>query len=88
MTTHAIAGDVVVIEVGGRKRDCCVAIIAIIAADNVARVFTKRRGAVVTVNATAQDLKVIDCSNGSERNHGVAVLANRRRRNMVCWFAD
>ncbi len=55
-------------------------VVAVIAADDMIRVFTARNGAVVTGAATANDITVIDCECRRETVCCMTVLARTGRQ--------
>ena len=64
------------------------AVITVIAARDMSRVFSDGQHTVMTGSAGAEDLCVIDRCDGSEDVRRVAVLTNIRRLD-VCWrFAN
>ena len=60
VATNAVVHDVDVVEVGGQPGNGGMAVIAIIAAGDVGRVFTGRYDAVMTRAACANDLYMVD----------------------------
>ncbi len=82
VTTGAIAGDVDMIEVRWHPTRRVVAVVAVVAADNVIGVFASRRHAVVTRTASSQDIRVIDREYRIPRCCVVAVLAGICYENM------
>ncbi len=64
MTFGAIAREVQVIEIGRQPGDRRVAVVAVVAARDVRRMFTRCGEAVVTGTARAEHLRVIDCEYG------------------------
>ena len=88
VTTGAIAGDVDMIEVRWHPTRRVVAVVAVVAADNVIGVFTGRRHAVVTRTASSQDIRVINSEYRIPRCCVVAVLAGIRYENMRRNFAS
>lgn len=71
------------IEAGRRKGNRRMAVIAVIAARNMRRIFPDRYRAVVTGRTSANDLGVIYHVNGGENNVVVTIFANIRCLN-VC----
>ncbi len=82
VATHAIAGDVDVIEIGRQPGNRRMAVIAIRATTNVSSMFTSRRYAVMAGTACAQNLRVIDSGDRNERNRAVTVFADIRSLHM------
>lgn len=88
VTTDAITGDVVVVEIRRGERGRRMAVVATVAAFDMSRVLARRCHTIVTTDASAEHLLVIDLSYRSERNDGMTVLTNRRRCHMVYGLAD
>ena len=82
VATNTVIHDVDVVEVGGQPRDCRVAVIAVIAAGYVRRVFAGRYYAVVTGAAGANDLGMVDGVNRYPDVRRMTVLANIGRLDM------
>lgn len=82
VATNTVIHDVDVVEVGGQPRDCRVAVIAVIAAGYMRRVFAGRNYAVVTGAAGANDLGMVDGVNRYPDVRRMAVLANIGRLDM------
>ena len=76
MAADAVAADVHMIEISRQPADGRVAVVAIIPARDMRRVFTGRRSAVVAGAAGAQHLSVIDRRGRRKGDCAVAVLAN------------
>jgi len=76
MAADAVAADVHMIEISRQPADGRVAVVAIIPARDMRRVFTGRRSAIVAGAAGAQHLSVIDRRGRRKGDCAVAVLAN------------
>jgi len=76
MTADAIAGYVGVIVICGQPRNGGVAVVAVIAAGDMGRVFAGRGDTVVTRAATTEDLSVVDRDWRHPHCRAVAVLTN------------
>lgn len=79
MAADAVASDVEVVKVGRDPRRGRVAVIAIIAAADVVRIFANSCNAVMTGSARAEHLRVIDGQNRNEHAAVMAVLAHVAR---------
>lgn len=82
MAAGAVACDPNMIEVSGQPAGRCVAVITLIVACDVGRVFTGSRDAIMTRPAGAEDLRVVNACDRSECDGAVAVLADIRRLHM------
>ena len=87
MATHAVAGNIVVIEVRRNPRECSVAVVAGVAAGNVIGRLAGYNGVVVATGTLPQYLGVIDLCNRSEADRRVTVLAETGRRDVQRIFA-
>ena len=76
VATNTVIHDVDVVEVGGQPRDCRVAVIAVIAARDMRRVFAGRNCAVMTGAAGTNDLGVVDEVRRYPDVRGMAVFAH------------
>ena len=83
MAAEAIVDDIHVVEIGGNPGDRRVAVITVVATTDVGRVLAHCRGTVVTGDAGADYLHVIDDVDGQPRHIVVTVFANVRRLNMA-----
>lgn len=88
MAARAVTGNVVVIKIGRRKRDRRVTVLAGIAAWNMGWTLADRRQVVVTADATAEHLRVIDFKHRSEIDDIVAILTDIGSRRMIERLAD
>ena len=84
VTTGTIVDDVGVIERRGRPRDCRMAVIAVVAAGYVGRVFAGCRAAIVTGAASAYDLGMVDGVGGHPHIRRMTVFADVARLHMCC----
>lgn len=76
VATHAVAGDIEMVEIGGQPPNRRMAVVAICAAADVSCMFACRRHAVMAGTARTQNLRVIDRDDGNERNRTVTVFAD------------
>ena len=83
MAAHAVARDVDVIEVGGYPPQRCMAVIAVIAADDVVGVLARRDHTIVARTASAQHIGVIYGKYRGPAIRCMAVLADTGRQD-VC----
>ena len=88
VTSHAVAGDIVVIEVGRCKGHGRVAVIAGIAAQDVARVLARRRYAIVATTTHTEHLRMVDAHDRREGHDAMAIFADNGRRDMRGGLAD
>lgn len=88
VATEAIAGDIHVIEVGRYPADCRMAVVAIVAAGDMCRVFAGGNRAVVAGRAATDHLRMVDPVDGCENDVVVAVLAGVRGLNMSLVLAN
>ena len=79
VTADAIAGDVQVIEISGQPAGGRVAIITIVAAAYVGRVFTGSDNSVMTRAAGPNDLSVVNGYGRHKSHRAVAVFADTCR---------
>ncbi len=86
MTGHAIARDIDVIEICGQPCGGGMAIVAVITARDMHRVFSGRSNAIVTSAAAAQYLSMVDSGHRLPDGCAVAVLADVRCLNVRCAF--
>ena len=76
VTADAVTTYVRMIEIRRQPGDCSVAIVAVVAARDVCRMFARGRGAVVTGSATTQYLRVIYGNRWNPYSDAVTILAN------------
>jgi len=76
MAVGAVANNIRMVEVRGRPRNCRMAVIAVVSARNVCRMFTCGDHAVVARAAGPDDLCVIDVECRQPGVRGMAVFAN------------
>jgi len=88
VATEAIAGDIHVIEVGRYPADCRMAVVAIVTAGDMCRVFAGGNRAVVAGRAATDHLRMVDPVDGCENDVVVAVLAGVRGLNMSLVLAE
>ena len=84
VTTGTIVDDVGVVKRCGRPRDRRMAVIAVIAAGYVGRVFASRRAAIMTGAASTDNLDVVDGVSGHPHIRGMTVFADVARLHMCC----
>ena len=82
MTADTVSGDVRVIVIRGQPCDCCMAVVAIVAAGNVCRVLAGRSIAIVARTAAAEDLGMVDAIGWRPHSRVVAILTHVRGLNM------
>ena len=87
MTAEAVVHDVRMVKIRRYPCDCCVTVVAIVAAGDVGRVFADRRNAIVTRAADADYLRVVYGVCGHPRIRVMAVFANVACLNMRKAFA-
>jgi len=87
VTGHAIACDIDVIEICGQPCGGGMAIVAVITARDMHRVFSGRSNAIMTSAAVAQYLSMVDSGHRPPDRCAVAVLADVRRLNVRRVFA-
>jgi len=88
VAAYTIARDVQVVEGRRTPCNCCVAIVAGFAADEVCRVLASRDYAVVTGVAGTDDLRMVDRVYGCKYIGVMAVLANIAGLNMFYILAN
>ena len=76
MTFVAIPGDIHMVEIGRYPGHCCMAVITVITAGDVSRMFAGRDQAVMARRTDSKYLCVIYCVDRCPENIVVAVLAN------------
>ncbi len=88
MATDTVARDIDVVKRRRSEAICCMAIIAIVTADNMVWRFADRNRVVMTGCTAADHLRVID-RHGRLKDRGtVAILANIGNQNVVLLLAD
>lgn len=87
VAAKTVSRNVYVIEICRQPGDRAVAVIAVVAARYVSRVFAGGGNTVVAGSASTQNLRVIDRNDGNERNRAVAVFANVRRQRVRWGFS-
>lgn len=88
MAAHTVVGDVDVIEVCRDPSVRRVAVVAVVAACDMCRVLALGGHAVMTREACADDLGVVDGIGRRKRHHVVAILANVGRIEVRSILAD
>lgn len=88
VTGKTTVRNIGVIKIRRHPGDCRVAVITVIAAGDMVRVFSDGCHAVMAGPTGTEHLRVIDHCDRSEHIARVAVLANIRRLNVCCRFAD
>lgn len=88
VASHAIVGNIDVVEIRGYPGDRGVAVIAVIATRNMHRVFAGRSDTVMTAAATTQHLGMIDDDCRYPDRWAVTVFANTRCNNVHWPFAS
>jgi hypothetical protein len=88
VATHAVAGNIDVVECGRPPRNGGVTIIAGIVAGNVSWVFTDSNVAVMTGAAVTNNLRMVDGQYRRENIRAVAVLADFAGLDVIYVFTD
>lgn len=88
VAAHAVARDVVVIEVGGNPRGRRMAVLASVPTRDVRRRLARNDGVVVAAHASPNDLEMIDLRDGRECDDRVAILADVRREDVARRLTD
>ena len=88
VTTGTVASDVVMIEIGRRKSDRRMTVLASIAAWNMVCALAERNAVVMTTDAAAKHLRVIHRHHGCEVHDRMTVFADVCRRRMINRSAD
>jgi hypothetical protein len=88
VTANAISGNGRMIKISGHPSHGCVAIVAIVPAADMRRVFADRNGAFMTGRADTDNLRVINRYGRLEKRRAVAIFTDVARQNMILILTD